>query len=94
MSSTTINARVFESQEMNLMHLASALETVGNRVLNLTDLVESCSEEERARLNEETDFIHSVLHCLSVVADESGGRAAKWRAWAQKTDVNIIWPAL
>lgn len=90
MSSTTVNAHVFNRQEDNLAHLASAIETIGDRVLKLAGLVKTGSEAEQVLLEKEATDIYSVLHCLGVVADECGSRAAGWRAWADKDDINII----
>lgn len=89
MSSVTINPHVFQCQEDNLMHLAAVLKAVSDRVQKLNDLVETCCEEVREQMDKETDELWSVLRCLSVVADATGGRVAEWRALAAGKGIAI-----
>jgi len=91
MSSVTINSYVFQCQEDNLAHLATALDVVSTRVLLLTDLVKTCGEKEQDQLERATSELCSVLHCLGVVADAAGSNVARWRAWANKADINITY---
>lgn len=84
-----INTHAFETQENKLNHLAAAIEGVGDRVLQLSDLVETSREEDQDKLGKEIGDLWAILHCLSAVADSVGTEVARWRAWANRENISI-----